>query len=63
MHWRKLVTYRCKKGSQMIDVALQQRTTLTSSLVPFTQEAEPDHQAIDPSDELKMVDGVDARLG
>lgn len=24
-----LVTYRCKKGSQMIDVALQQRTTLT----------------------------------
>ena len=56
MHWRK-------KGPQMIDVALQQRTTLTNYLVPFTHEAEPDHQAIDPSDELKMVDGVDARLG
>lgn len=56
----KLVAYRCKKGSQMIDVALQQRTTLTRTIVPFTHEAEPDHQAIDTSDELKTVD---ARLG
>ena len=56
----QLVAYRCTKGSQMIDVALQQRTTLTRTIVPFTHEAEPDHKAIDTSDELKTVD---ARLG